>query len=94
VPTYACPYCSRPTLLPAPWTAPGFTCAHCQQTVLVAVPVVVPVEPPDPSEDPGDEPAPDADGRHRNRTRARLTPFALVAGVIVIGVLVYLLTRT
>jgi hypothetical protein len=57
---------------------------------LVGVPVVVPVEPPDPS----DDPAPDADGRHRNRTRAQLTLFALVAGVLVIGVLVYLLTRT
>lgn len=33
MPVVSCPYCTNPVSLPTPWTAPAYTCPHCQRTV-------------------------------------------------------------
>jgi hypothetical protein len=37
--TVLCPYCGQSALLADPWSAPGFTCPHCQRGVTFSQPV-------------------------------------------------------
>lgn len=71
MPTVLCPYCTRATTLPDPWTHAGYTCPHCHSTVALAVPAT-PATPPAPDNpfDLSDAPSRPRVRHYRDRTTA------------------------
>jgi hypothetical protein len=70
MPTVLCPHCTRPTTLPDPWQAPGFTCPHCGVGVPLAPPPV-PAPPANPFAELNESAPSTVRVYHRDQTRMR-----------------------
>lgn len=60
-----CPYCQGVNQLPEPWSATGYTCAHCRGTV----PLLMPVSQPTPFTDLHEDDEPIRRPRYHDRRR-------------------------